>query len=252
MNGTDLSGQKALVVGAGRGIGRAIAETFADAGADVIGVDLSLDRLEALGDAVRGKGREFHPIAQDIAELDKLAGLVDEAFGWGKRIDILVNNAAVIGQTFPPDVTPEDWEALFAVNLRAPFFISQEVAKHMIAGDGGSIINISTIAADVTASPQVPYEATKAGMLAMTRGLASVFAPKVRVNAVSPSFVATELNADWLSKPEVESWALGHTPLGRYGTVEEMASTVLFLASSASSYVTGENLRVDGGFLARA
>jgi 2-dehydro-3-deoxy-D-gluconate 5-dehydrogenase len=254
MSGTtmDLSSQKALVVGAGRGIGRAIAERFAAAGADVIGVDLSLDRLEAVGEAVRGLGRDFHPIAQDIAEIEKLAGVVDEAFQWGKRLDILVNNAAVIGQTFPPDVTPEDWEALFAVNLRAPFFLSQEAAKRMLAGGGGSIINIATVAAEVTASAQVPYEATKAGMLQMTRGLASVWAPTVRVNAVSPSFVQTELNASWLGDPAVSGWALGRTPLGRFGTVEEIASTVLFLASSAASYVTGENLHVDGGFLCRA
>jgi gluconate 5-dehydrogenase len=247
--GHGLAGKKALVVGAARGIGRATAAAFARAGADVVAVDL--DALEGVTADVQALERECLPVVCDIADLSAVERLIDDAYEWAGAVDILINNAAVVGDTLPPDVTVEDWDALFAVNLRAPYFMSQAVGKRMLAGDGGTIINVATIAGEFSTGPQVPYQATKAGLLQLTRGLAHLWAPKVRVNSVSPSFVRTELNAEWLSDPKISSWVEERTPLARYGTLEEMAAAILFLASPASSYVTGQNLRVDGGWTAR-
>jgi NAD(P)-dependent dehydrogenase (short-subunit alcohol dehydrogenase family) len=244
----DLVGRTALVTGAAQGIGYTSALALARAGADVVGLDLLGDGLTALGDEVRPAGSRFLAIVADVADLDAVRRAATTAARWGGGVDVLVNNAAVVGETLPPDVTPEDFDAMFAVNLRGPFFLCQEVARGMLAGDGGSIVNVASVAGEVAASAQVPYEATKAGLLQLTRSLAHVWAPKVRVNSVSPSFVPTELNASFLGQPEVQERVRAGTPLRRVGTRDEVAGAVLYLASPRSSYVTGHNLRVDGGW----
>jgi NAD(P)-dependent dehydrogenase (short-subunit alcohol dehydrogenase family) len=246
--GEDLVGKKALVVGASRGMGRAIALALAQAGADVVGVARSLDALKGVEEDVRGAGRNFLPIACDIADVDASHQLVADADEWGGAIDVLVNVAAIVGETMPPDLTPEDWDAVFAVNLRGTFFLTQEVGKRMLAGDGGAIVNIASVAGELSATPMIAYETTKAGLLQMTRGLAHFWAPKVRVNAISPGFVLTDMNREWLADPAVLSGIEERTPLGRVGAPPEVAAAAVFLASPASSYVTGHNLRVDGGW----
>jgi NAD(P)-dependent dehydrogenase (short-subunit alcohol dehydrogenase family) len=244
----DLEGRKALVVGASRGIGRAIAATLAEAGADVAAVARSSAGLEQLGEQVRSHGRDFLLLERDIADVDAVRELVATAHGWGGAIDVLVNVAGIVGDTLPPDVTAEDWDAVFAVNVRGAYFVAQETGRRMLAEGGGAIVNVASIAGEVSTGPQLAYQASKASVLQLTRGLAHLWAPKVRVNAVSPGFIRTDMNAAWLDERANTDWVEERTPLGRVGAPDEIAAVVAFLASSASSYITGQHLRVDGGW----
>jgi 2-deoxy-D-gluconate 3-dehydrogenase len=249
---TDLGGQRALVVGARRGIGRAITVALGQAGADVIGVARSIERLQSVGDAMRALGRSFLPLVCDIADVGAIREIVVEGYEWGGSVDVLVNSAGIVGEKLPPNVTRDDWDSVFAVNLRGPFFLAQEVGQRMLADGGGAIVNIASIAGEVSTGPQIPYQTSKAGLLQLTRGLAALWAPKVRVNAVSPGYIRTDINADWLANPSNRRGVEERTPLGRIGTPEEIASAVVFLASPAASYITGQHLRVDGGWTARS
>jgi 3-oxoacyl-[acyl-carrier protein] reductase len=247
----DLTGRRALVVGASRGIGRAVAVALAHAGADVVGAARSEEGLRAAGDDVRGLGRGFLPVACDIADVAAARDLVREAHEWGGRLDVLVNVAGIVGETVPPDVTQEDWDAVLAVNLRGAFFLAQEAGQRMLTGHGGAIVNIASVAGELSTGPQLPYQISKAGMLQLTRGLAHLWAPKVRVNSVSPGFVLTEMNEAWLADQANRAWVEERTLLGRLGAPSEVAAAVAFLASPAAAYVTGENFRIDGGWSVR-
>jgi NAD(P)-dependent dehydrogenase (short-subunit alcohol dehydrogenase family) len=244
----DFTGSKAVVVGASRGIGRAIAVALARGGADVVGVARSAQPLERVGDEVRAHGRDYLPISCDVADVDAIAGMAREAHDWSGGIDVLVNVAGIVGETTTPEITKDDWDAVFAVNVRGAYFASQEIGKRMLAGRGGAIVNVASIAGEVSTSPFVHYQASKAGLLHVTRSLAQLWSPKVRVNAVSPSFHPTEMNEAWLADPEVAGWITARTPMGRLGTTDEVAAAVFFLASAAAGYITGQNLRVDGGW----
>jgi NAD(P)-dependent dehydrogenase (short-subunit alcohol dehydrogenase family) len=245
---SDFGGRKVVVVGASRGIGRSIAFTFAQAGADVVGVARSADSLDEVGADIRGLGREFLPIGCDIADVDAIRTMAAEAWDWKGGVDVLVDVAGIVGETMAPNITPEDWDAVFAVNLRGAYFVSQEIGQRMADGEGGAIVHVASIAGEISTGPWIHYQVSKAGQLHLTRSLAHLWAPKVRVNSVSPSFHKTELNAAWLADPSVAEWIQKGTPMGRYGTLEEVSTAVLFLASPAASYVTGQNLRTDGGW----
>jgi 2-deoxy-D-gluconate 3-dehydrogenase len=239
----------ALVVGASRGIGRAIAVALAEAGADIVGAARSDNRLEAVGEDVQKLGRSFLPVGCDIGDVDAIRRLVESAYEWRPGIDVLVNAAGVVGETLPPNVTQDDWDAVFSVNLRGAFFLAQAVGPRMQAGGGGAIINVASIAGEVSTGPQIAYQASKAGLLQLTRALAHLWAPKVRVNAVSPGFVRTDMNAAWLADVDNRRWVEDRVLLARVGAPHEVAAAVVFLASPAAAYVTGENLRVDGGWM---
>jgi NAD(P)-dependent dehydrogenase (short-subunit alcohol dehydrogenase family) len=245
---TGLEGKRALVSGASRGIGRAIALGLAEAGADIIGVARSADALETLGEEVEKQGRSFLAIELDIADVDRIPACVERASAWKDGIDILVNVAGLIIRTGPLEVTPEEWDEVFSVNIRGTFFLTQAVGRGMLADGGGSIVSITSLAGEVVTKAAISYQVTKAALIQLTRALAANWAPTVRVNSVAPGYIRTDLNSAWLDQRENSGYVLGKTPLGRVGAPDDVVGAVVFLASPGSAYITGQNLRVDGGW----
>jgi NAD(P)-dependent dehydrogenase (short-subunit alcohol dehydrogenase family) len=246
----DLGGQVAVVSGASRGIGRAIASSLAAAGADVIGLARTEPDLNALGEEIQAGDREFLALVGDLGDARSIPDTADRAWRWKGRVDILVNAAGVIVRKDPPDVTPEDWDAVFGLNVRGTFFLTQAIGTRMLEGNGGSIVSIASIAGEVVTRATVSYQASKAAIIQLTRALAVRWAPKLRVNAVGPGYVRTSLNAAWLDDPENNRYVIANTPLGRVGHPDDVVGAVVFLASPAAAFITGQHLRIDGGWTA--
>ena len=247
----DLSGSNALVTGASRGIGRAIVIGLARAGCDVVGLARGKQALDDLGGEVAAIGRRYLALPADLADPGGLEAAADQAWSWSGRVDVLVNVAGVIVRTDPPAVVPEDWDRTFAVNVRGPFFLTQAIGARMLAAGGGSIVNLASVAGEHVTQASLSYQASKAALLQLTRGLAVRWAPAVRVNAVGPGYVRTDLNSTWLDQPANRDYVLANTPLGRVGEPADVVGAVTFLASPAAAYVTGQHLRIDGGWSAR-
>jgi NAD(P)-dependent dehydrogenase (short-subunit alcohol dehydrogenase family) len=244
-----LEGTKALVTGASRGIGRAIARGLAEAGADVVGVARSEAALQELGREVETTaGRRFLPLTADLSDIDAIPDVAAAAWEWRSGIDVLVNAAGVITRTPTLEITPDEWDQIFALNVKATFFLTQATASRMLEGSGGSVVNVASLAGRIVTGASVSYAASKAAVVQMTRVLAVRFAPKVRVNAVGPGYVRTSLNEDWLASDENRSYVLNHTPLGRVGSPEDVVGAVAFLSSSDAGFITGQHLFVDGGW----
>lgn len=250
-SGTGLEGFRALVSGASRGIGRAIALDLVGAGCDVVGLARSADALAALGSEVEERGRGFLPLAVDLADADVLPEAVARAWEWRGGIDVLVNAAGLIVRTGPLEVTPAEWDAMFGVNVRGTFFLTQAVGGRMLEAGGGSIVTVTSLAGEIPTRAAVGYQAGKAALIQLTRALAGLWAPAVRVNAVAPGYVRTDLNTAWLDDEQNLAYVLGNTPLGRVAEPRDVVGAVRFLASPAAAYVTGQNLRVDGGWSVR-
>jgi NAD(P)-dependent dehydrogenase (short-subunit alcohol dehydrogenase family) len=241
---TDFSGKIALVTGGSRGLGREMVLAFARAGADVVIASRKLEACEAVAREVQALGRRALPIAAHVGKWDDndlLAARAYERFG---RIDILVNNAGM--SPLVPSLG-ETTEALFDkvidVNFKGPFRLSVLVGEKMMAGAGGTIINLSSTAAFKPEPHTIPYGGAKAAVNAMTVALAKAFAPKVRVNCIAPGPFLTDVSTVWRGNKAYEQ-SLG---LQRFGRPDEIVGTALYLASDASSYVTGQVIRVDGG-----
>lgn len=248
---TELEGTCALVTGASRGIGRAIAVGLGEAGCDVVGVARSSDALARLGAEIEAAGRSFLPLELDLAQVDGIAAAIERAWEWRGRIDVLVNAAGIIVRTGPLEVTPAEWDETFDVNVRGTFFLTQAVGSRMLGAGGGSIVTVTSLAGEIVTKAALSYQASKAALIQMTRALAVHWAPTVRVNSVAPGYVRTDLNAAWLEVEENRAYVLGNTPLGRVGQPADVVGVVRFLASPAAGYVTGQNLRVDGGWSVR-
>ncbi|MPZ62982.1 MAG: glucose 1-dehydrogenase [Propionibacteriales bacterium] len=245
------TGRVAIVTGASRGIGREIVLALAAAGTDVAGVARSADALAALAADVEGVGRRFLAVPADVAKVDALPGLVSQVRSWGGRLDVLVNAAGTIVRSDPLSITPDDWDEVFAVNARAAFFLCQAAGRQMLTDGGGAIVNVASLAGHITTGASVPYSASKAALAQLSRVLAVRWAPQVRVNAVGPGYVRTDLNAAWLDTPENHGYVLDHTPLGRVGQPADVAELVVFLASPHASYITGQHILIDGGWSAQ-
>ena len=245
----DLGGSVAVVTGASGGIGRAIAHGLAAAGADVIGIGRRQDLLESLGEQIASTGDvSFKAVVGDLVDSDASERLAAEAWEWHDRVDILVNAAGVIFRSSVEEATESEWDATFAVNVRGTFMLTQRIGARMLAGDGGAVVNITSLAGEVVTGAPVTYAASKAALIQITRSLAARWAPAVRVNAVAPGYVRTDLNAAWLSEEQNLAYVVDQTPLRRVAVPEDIVGAVLFLASPAAAYVTGHNLKVDGGW----
>ncbi len=241
----DLTDRVAIVTGGSRGIGRCIVQTLAEAGATVVVASRKLDNCEAVADEVRRTtGRPTGAMAFHAGRWDDCDRLVDgviERFG---RIDVLVNNAGM-SPTYPSlDAVTEDlYDKTLAVNLKGPFRLAVLAGTHMVANGGGSIINVGTVASLTASTKELPYACAKAGLNALTVGLAEAFAPTVRVNAILPGPFRTDVTKAWTA----EALAADYVPMKRLGEPDEIGPLALHLASAASSYTTGAIIRVDGG-----
>ncbi len=247
----DLAGRTALVSGASRGIGRAVARGLATAGADVVGMARSRDALQELAAEIEGLGRDFLPLAVDVTDVQRIDAEVDRAWSWRDGLDILVNAAGVIVRNDPPGVTPEEFDTVFDTNVRGTFFLTQAVGERMLAGEGGSVVTVASLAGETVTKAAVTYQASKAALIQLTRALAVRWAPKVRVNAVGPGYIRTSLNTAWLNVEENLRYVRDHTPLDRVGVPEDVVGAVVFLSSPAASYITAQHLKIDGGWGAR-
>jgi NAD(P)-dependent dehydrogenase (short-subunit alcohol dehydrogenase family) len=253
MDSTDrfsLGGMTALVLGGSSGIGRAIAMGFQEAGAEVIAVGRTAAKVEATLAALRRTDPRARAFACDLAEPAQLSGVIGKALAAAGRLDILVNSQGVTMLKPAEDFSRADYEQVMATNLTSVFFACSEVGRHMLGRGSGAIINIASVAAHRGFQLSAPYTLSKHGVLALTRTLAAEWAPRgVRVNGIAPGFFMTALNREKMSA-ERKAMALRRTPMRRFGELEELVGAAIFLASPAATYVTGETLRVDGGFLA--
>jgi NAD(P)-dependent dehydrogenase (short-subunit alcohol dehydrogenase family) len=240
-----LDGKVALVTGGTGVIGGAIATRLAQAGSDLVLVARRAGPLEdAAARLADETGRRVVAVPGDVGDPESVQAVVAEVTRSFGGVDVLVNNTFVSGGERPiVDLTVDDFDAPWRVNVMGPMQLSSAFAKRMMEGDGGSIVNILTTAAFLPLSPMAPYGVTKAALWTLTRYLAKECAPKVRVNAITPGTTSAD------GEVTFASWhtALPHVPLGRMGFARETAEAVLFLASDASSYTTGQNLFVDGG-----
>ena len=248
----DLGGQKAIVTGAGKGIGKAIALGLAEAGADVGLVSRTVSELEAVAEQIRALGRQAVVIASDLTLTERIQPLVEDFAGQLGGIDILVNNAGINIPQDSVDVTVEAWDQILDINLKASFFLAQAVGRVMISqGRGGRIIQISSQTGSVALIKRAAYCASKAGLNLVTKVLALEWAPHgILVNAVSPTFIETELSKGFLADPQFREYALAKNLLKRIGTPEDVMGAVIYLASPAASLVTGHVLLVDAGWTA--
>jgi len=245
----DLAGRTAMVTGANTGIGRAIAVALAQAGADVIAVGRS-PCDETLAD-VAATGRRGFAVSADLATA-KAADVVDQGIAAAGSIDILVNNAGIIRRADATEFGEDDWDAVIDVNLKALFFLSQAAGRHMLARGHGKIVNIASLLSFQGGIRVASYTAAKAGVAGVTKLLANEWAARgVNVNAIAPGYIATANTAALRADEKRNRAILDRIPAGRWGAAEDVGGAAVFLASSASDYINGHVLAVDGGWLAR-
>ena len=240
----DFTGKVALVTGGSRGMGRQMVLAFAQRGADVVITSRKMDSCEKVAAEVKAMGRRALPYACNVARWEELDGLGDAAYTAFGKIDILVCNAGS-SPIAPSSVETSEqlFDRVISLNFKGPFRLNALVGSRMMKGDGGCIINVSSVGA-LRPRPQIiPYAGAKAGLNAMTIGFAFEFGPKVRVNTISPGRFLTDISDAWPEEHKKNSGAA----LKRSGQPEEIVTAALYLASDASSFTTGSNIQVDGG-----
>jgi len=244
----DLSGRVALVTGAYRGLGFAIAKGLARAGATVLLNGRKQDMLEGAAQKLRAHGLNVSIAVFDVTDREAVrrgVATIQKELG---GVDILFNNAGVQRRGALADFPQAQWDEIIATNLTAPFVVSQAVLPGMIAKKRGKIVHIASVMSELTRPTVVPYAAAKGGVRQLTRGMAVELAPhNIQVNAIAPGYFATEMNRALLDNAEFDAWVKKRTPAGRWGQPEEIAGIAVFLASPAANYVTGQMIMIDGG-----
>ena len=265
-----LENKVAIVTGAGRGIGKGIALTLAEAGVDITVAARTREQIEQTAEEIGKLGRRALVVPADVTKKDQIANVVEQTVSHLGRIDILVNNAGIItlkpisfvpgmklegwqvADSWDTPLTEEEWHQVLDTNLTSAFLFAQAVGPHMLKQRQGKIINISSNSADMAPPYFSAYCASKAGVSMFTRCLATEWAPyNICVNAIGPGTVLTELSAPVLSDPERNKFILERIPLGRVGETREIGLLVVYLASDASNWVTGQTFFIDGGQLSR-
>jgi NAD(P)-dependent dehydrogenase (short-subunit alcohol dehydrogenase family) len=245
-----LAGKVALILGGSSGIGREIALGFHAAGATVVPVGKTAGKVAEVERALAAQGATAEGYTADVTQQAALSDTMTRIVAAHGRVDILVNSQGTTIIKPAEDFTREDYDLVMATNLTSVFFACTEIGRHMLRNGAGTIINIASIAAHRGVQRTAIYTMSKHGVLALTRTLAAEWATRgVRVNAISPGFFMTPLNRDKMA-PERKEAALRRTPMHRFGVLDELVGAAIYLASPAASYVTGETIAVDGGFLA--
>ena len=247
----DLKGEKAIVTGGGQGLGKEMALALAEAGADVAVVQRRVEVAEQTAEEIIKLGRDSFAMKVDVRKAEDIRNMVAAAKDRFGKIDILINNAG-IGQGVPAlDMTEEDWDSMIDIHLKGTFLCSQMVGREMVKQKKGSIINIASMSGFIVnrPQPQAHYNAAKAGVVMLTKNLAMEWAKyNIRVNAIAPGYIKTPLLAQYLGPGKIgEEW-VKLTPMGRLGEPFELKGLALFLASKASSFVTGATIVIDGGY----
>lgn len=248
----DLSGKTAVITGSTRGIGRSIAETLADAGAAVVIVGRKASECERVAAELSVAGHAAIAVPTDVTRLDEIERLMQQAEDQFGHIDILVNNAGQALTHRAEDISEAEWDQVLNVDLKSVFFCSQRAGHRMIRQKRGKIINTASIMGQVGQKLTLTYCAAKSGVLGITRALALEWAPyNIQVNALCPGFVLTAINEEAMKNEKIYQATLRKIPAGRLGQVSDLAGAVLFMASSAADYMTGQTLTVDGGWTAQ-
>ncbi|MDX2139040.1 MAG: glucose 1-dehydrogenase [Chloroflexota bacterium] len=247
-----IAGKRALVTGGSKGIGAVAAVVLAEAGADIAITGRDPGDLEEVRQQVVALGRRCHVIVADLAQAEDAQRTAEDALAYFGTVDILVNNAGISRVAPLVNLAIEDWEAVMAVNLRAPFIIARALAPKMIEQGGGKIINVSSQAGSYALHEHAAYSASKGGLNMLTRTMAVEWGPhNIQSNCVSPTVILTPMGERVWGQPEKGDPMRAKIPLGRFGKPVEVADVILFLASPASDMINGDNIFVDGGYTAQ-
>jgi 3-oxoacyl-[acyl-carrier protein] reductase len=245
---SQLANQIAVVTGAGRGIGRAIALTFASAGADVACVDLKTEFCDQTVQEIQARGRKAWSVAANVADAASVEAAAEQILTAAGRVDILVNNAGITRDTLLMRMSEADWDAVLDINLKGTFLFTKAFARSFLKQRSGRIVNIASVIGLIGNAGQCNYAASKAGVIGLTKSVARELASRgITVNAIAPGFIETAMTA--VLKDELKAALLKQIPLGRLGQAEDIAGAALYLVGPASRYVTGQVLTVDGGMV---
>ena len=246
-----LAGKKALVTGASRGIGRAIALALADAGADVALVSRGIENLQSTAAEVQRLGRTAPIVVTDVRDLSQIEPMFARAIAELGHLDIVVNAAGIPSRKSTVDLSQADYDDLYNTNIRSVIFCCQSAGRHMTARGSGSIINIGSLTTTLGFAGRALYGSSKGAVGQLTKSLAVEWGPSgVRVNAIAPGWIVTDLSRGALQDPIFSGKVVDRTPLGRLGYPDDMRGIAVFLASDASAFVTGQIIYVDGGYIA--
>jgi gluconate 5-dehydrogenase len=247
----DLMGRTALVTGSSRGLGRAMAEGLAQAGAAVVLNGADAVRLQASAAELRTAGHRVTEACFDVTDEAAIAAAFARFDRDGVAIDILVNNAGIQLRKPMVELTTAEWQKVIDTNLTSAFVVGREAARRMIPRRHGKIINIGSLTSELARAGVAPYTVAKGGIKMLTRAMAAEWAPHgLQANAIGPGYMVTDMNQALIDNPDFDAWVKSRTPAKRWGKPEELVGTVVFLASSASDYVNGQIIYVDGGMLA--
>lgn len=247
----DLTGRTALVTGSGQGVGLAIAQGLAAAGARVILNGRTPEKLERAAADLRAGGADAFTAVFDVTDAAAVRRVVDDLEACGTALDVLVNNAGLQRRRRLDEFDHEEWRELMSTNVDSVFYVGQAVARHMIRRGRGKIINVASVQSELARPTIAPYAASKGAVRNLTKGMCADWAGLgLQVNAIGPGYFATPLNRDLHEDAAFDAWLRRRTPAGRWGRLEDLHGAAVFLASSASDFVNGQVLYVDGGLLA--
>jgi gluconate 5-dehydrogenase len=246
----DLTGRTALVTGSSRGLGRAMAQGLAEAGAAVILNGANADRLAAAECEMRDGGHQVRSACFDITDEAAIVAAFQQLDADGVAVDILVNNAGVQFRKPMIELDTADWRRVIETNLTSAFVVGREAAKRMIPRGRGKIINIGSLTSELARATVSPYTVAKGGIKMLTRAMTAEWAGhNIQANAIGPGYMLTDMNQALIDNPQFDAWVKGRTPARRWGRPEELMGVAVFLASAASDYVSGQIIYVDGGMV---
>lgn len=250
MNLFDLTGRRALVTGSSRGLGLAIAEGLASAGAGLVLNGMDADRLEHAAATLRAKGHDVQTAAFDVTDEAAVVAAFNGFDTAGLAIDILVNNAGIQFRKPMLELATADWQRVMDTNLTAAFIVGREAARRMVPRGAGKIINIGSLTSELARATVAPYTVAKGGIKMLTRAMAAEWGEHgLQANAIGPGYMLTDMNQALIDNPAFDAWVKGRTPARRWGRPDELAGTAVYLASAASNYVNGQIIYVDGGMI---